>query len=210
MERKIIAYQNDIVIIKIELVVNYSLTNSVSQPLAASKEFDEIGLSSLDKPIINLPTGQRINTHYEAHSNFIETVNKVDELLERRGIEVVGETEHESIDSESTYREILLNASKDTDSMHYSIAVANFLRLAARKETISSQRNRQTKLENAVDSEESKDANNDQSPEIVEFQSIIIQASVSDPSKVNISNKEFYTYKDAIQCVDEILDTWTS
>lgn len=208
MKRVITASQNDIVTIKIDIAVNYSIANESSLSVAASKEFDSMDLSSLSRPIINLPQGQRINTHSEAYNNFIEAVNKIDELLELRGIEVVGEHESDLDDSEATYRELLFNCVKDVDGVYYSITIANFLRIAAHKETRSSRRDRSTKLENAVNSGSSKKANNGVTPEVGEFQSIVVRASVSDPSKTNIANKEFYTYRDAVECVDRILDTW--
>ena len=191
----------------IELVVSYTLPDDLK--LAASSELDLMDLSILDKQIVNFPEDKvEIDTNSEAYKNFIEFVNKVDELLELRKFEVLGESEKAWHDSESTYRGILINLAKTLSENHISGKIMHTLRLSGHKESRSSRRTRAQKLEDAANSEEVKALNSGNSAIVGEFESIRIKCTVSDPSKSKISNKEFYSYLDAIHCIDAILDNW--
>lgn len=177
--------------------------------VAASDILDGMDLHSLDKQIVNFPeNADEIDVNSEAYLNFIEFVNKVDELLELRNYDVLGESEYTETDSESKYRGVVFNAAKDINNIHLSCKVMNTLRLAGHKVTRSSRRNRAAKLERGANSPEAKALNNGQPLVVGEFESIRIKCSVPDASKANISNKEFYSYLDAIKCVDDILDVW--
>ena len=74
----------------------------------------------------------------------IHFVNRVDELLELRGFEFLGESDFTKTDSESKYRGILFNISKDIREIHIFGKVMHTLRMSGHKETRSSRRTRDT------------------------------------------------------------------
>lgn len=186
--------------------INYSFQKDIS--LAASSELDSMDISDLQKPIVNFVKGMPFDINSEVYKNFIEFVNKVDELLEKREFEFLGESERQDSDSESIYRGIVLNISKDTPFNHISGKIENTLRLSGHRETRSSRRTRGEKQKAAAESEEAKALNNGEPLIVGEFQSIVVKRTVKFSDKVNIENKEFYTYVDALRCVDQILDRW--
>lgn len=206
MKRYIRAYTSySVKDLKIDIEVIY---NVVSNDIAASTELDSMDLQILDKQIVNFPDATELDTNSDAYKNFIEFVNKVDELLELRGYDVLGESEYTKTDSESQYRGIVFNTVKDINNVHISGKIMNTLRLAGHKETRGSRRTRPAKLEKGANSPEAKALNRGEPLIVGEFQSIRIKCSVPDESKANISNKEFYSYLDAIKCIDQILDEW--
>ena len=190
----------------ISVDINYSFQKDIG--LAASSELDSMDISDLQKPIVNFVKDEPFDTNSEVYKNFIKFVNKVDELLEKREFEFLGESERQDSDSESIYRRIVLNISKNTPLGRISGKIENTLRLSGHKETRSSRRTRSEKQKAAAESEEAKALNNGEPLMVGEFQSIVIKRTVKFSDKINIENKEFYTYVDALKCVDQILDSW--
>ena len=177
--------------------------------LAASTEFNLLDVSKLDKQIVDFPEGYSIDRNSEAYKNFIEFVNKVDELLELRQFDVLGESDSEHLDFESVYRGIVFNICKDVDDKHISGKIEHIIRISGHKESRSSRRKRLVKHTESTESEEALKLNFGKPLQIRQFQSIVIKCKVSDKSKSHIENKEFYSYLDALKCVDQILDSWS-
>lgn len=209
MKRYIKSLVSNDIEFNLKLEIRYVITD-YQKSLAASSELDSMDLSNLDTQIINIPDYSDfkdiVNT--EAYKKFIEFVNKVDELLELRNFEVLGESEKTDRDSESEYRGIVVNVVKVTDDLHVSGKIEHILRLFGHKESRTSRRNRADKQQKAANSPEALALNNGNPLEIGEFESIRVMCIASEPAKANIKNKEFYSYLDALQCVDGILDFW--
>ena len=174
--------------------------------LIASSELDGMDVSSLDRPIINYVKEDMLDSESGVYKQFIEFVNKVDELLDLRGFTYLGESEHEDSNSESTYRDVVINVSKDTELGHVSGKVLHTLRLSGNRETRSSHRNRLDKQKCTAKSPEALKLNNGKPLIVGEFESIRVGCTVKSQDETNIENKEFYTYLDTLKCVDSILD----
>lgn len=184
-----------------------------SRNLAASQELDSLDVTALRNPIVNFPENPPLDVKADYYINFIEFVNKVDELLELRHFEVLGERDilnTPSTTSESVYRGILFTVLKHSDGARVHGKIMNTLRIAGHKATRSSRRTRQAKLEQVATSPEARMHNSGRPLVVGEFESIHVHCSVETPSASNVSNKEFYSYVDALQYIDQLLDEWES
>lgn len=140
---------------------------------------------------------------------FIEYVNKVDELLELRRFDVLGESETTRSDYESVYRGIVSNVSKDSkDGTHIFGKVMNTLRLSGHSETRSSRRSRNSKLQDRASQPDAKMLNEGDAIEVRDSDSTVIRYKVASQEEAVIPNKEFYSYLDALKYVDQLLDMW--
>lgn len=194
---------------KIDLVITYNL--AIDSNVAASIELDSMDLSSLDFQILNFPSDRPVDKDSEIYKKFIDLVNKVDELLELRNFTVLGETEDMKSDWESEYRGIVLNVSKDLPGgIHVFGKIMNTLRVSGHKETRSSRRTRNDKIEYRAGSEDARELNSGEPLVPDKFESIVVKCTVSDQSHAVIPNKEFYSYRDVIIYVDQLLDQWST
>ena len=192
-----------------EAIYNYTLISDDNEfKIASSEELDSMDLSKLEKRIINLPKGVRLNTNSEAWNNFIDTVNAMDELLELRGFDGLGDSEINKEDSESTYRGIVFPVVKTVGDTTYNGKIENFIRVAVQHETRSSRINRASKMEDSANSEEAKALNNGNPLEVGEFESIVVKCTVTGEDEASLPNKQFYTYADPVRYLDEVLDRW--
>lgn len=157
---KRVVYSNNshrILNVELSIEVNYAYTFS---DIAASKELNSMDLSELDKEIVNFPIDKKISIQSAAYKQFIKFVNKVDELLEKRGFEILGESEKDRSKDESVYKGIIFNVSKDTATKHISAKILHTLRVSGHKSTRQSRRVRQEKISRAANSKDALLINN--------------------------------------------------
>ena len=84
------------------------------------------------------------------------------------------------------------------------------MRISGHKSTRQSCRVRWDKINRAASSDEALAMNIGKPLVVGEFESIVIQCTANSPELANIDNKEFHSYKDALRCIDKILDVWES
>ena len=203
-------------VINFEVVINIDYVH-YSAKIAASKELDSMNLSEFDERIVNFPDDVPYNTktneymrfimNTDAYKKFIKLVNKIDELLELRHYDILGESEFTKTNTESKYRGVVMNVSKDLDSdTHLSGKIMHTLRFSGHKETRTSRRTRWKKISDAANSDKAKEIGGGEPLPIGEFESFVVKCTVDSKEFAKIENKEFYTYADIIRCVDKVLD----
>lgn len=207
-DMKMLAQTAHTVELRIFIEIRFLSGAPVSGKVAASEAFDSMDLSHLELPVINVPEGMRLDTDSEAYSLFLDAVDAMDDLLSRRGFQVLGESEDGKSDTESVYRGIVVDAVKALDGERLHVKMENGLRVSAHPETRSMRRGRLKKIQKSANSEEARALNGGKPLEVGSFDSIVVRCTASEQGKANVPNKEFYSYKDTIEWLDHVLDTW--
>lgn len=200
---------------ELSIELNYTyLDDNLS--IAASKELDSMDISDLSGKIVdfpnNIPYTPNSDEYFKAivktkaYKKFVILVNKVDRLLELRGYDILGESEFTKTGTESKYRGIVLNISKDVGDTHLSGKVMHTLRFSGHKETRTSRKTRWDKIGKAAESKAARDLNNGKPLEVGQFESFVVKCTAKSQELAKIENKEFFSYTDIIRCVDLAID----
>ena len=164
--------------------------------------------SDCNKVVSDVPN--TIDIDSEAYQQFLIFVNKVDELLELRFFEVLGESDsvfkYES-GSESVHRRIIFNVAKDLDeSIHVSGKIVFNLRLPDSTETEANEQTRENNKHRVQESGIARTLNADDTLVEGNFGPIVVRYTASHKNATILDN-EFYSCMDTLKCVDNILDS---